>query len=57
VVLQGGDDQNIATVRWAANNRAGVRFEHPITPKHLDFMRYRDPSPLPPPDSHNVHAH
>ncbi|MEP1389557.1 MAG: hypothetical protein ABJO29_05815 [Yoonia sp.] len=46
VVLRGSDDANVATVRWAANNRAGVAFDRPIPPKYLNMMRYRDPTML-----------
>lgn len=47
VVLRSPDDEKIATVRWAANNRAGVLFDRPIPPKYLNLMRYRNPG-LPP---------
>ena len=58
VVLQGGDDHNVGTVRWAENNRAGVLFDRPIPPKHLNIMRYRDPNILSSSGSRNMqHAH
>ena len=56
VVLQGADDHNVATVRWAANSRAGVRFDHPIPPKYLNMIQYRDPSQPPAPTSHDQHS-
>ncbi|MFT4701964.1 MAG: hypothetical protein ACI9ND_002770 [Yoonia sp.] len=46
VVLRGSNDTNVATVRWAANNRTGVTFHRPILPKDLSMMRYRDLSAL-----------
>ena len=46
VILQGDDDDKVATVRWAANNRAGVLFDRPIPAKHLNMMRYRSPDLL-----------
>ena len=42
VVLRGGGDDHVATVRWAANHRTGVTFERPIPSKDLSIMRYRD---------------
>jgi hypothetical protein len=48
VVLRGSDDTNVATVRWAANSRAGVAFDRPIPPTYLNMMRYRDPNMLAP---------
>ena len=57
VVLEGGDDQNVATVRWTANNRAGVLFDQPIPPKHLNIMRYRDPGAMPSHTTQRMHAY
>ena len=42
VVLRGGNDTHVATVRWAINNRTGVTFDRPIPVKELSMMRYRD---------------
>lgn len=57
VVLHGDDDEKIATVRWAANNRAGVLFDRPIPPKHLNMMRYRSPGMPNTPEILSNHAY
>ena len=57
VVLRGAEDEKIATVRWAANNRAGVLFDRPIPAKHLNMMRYRGPGLPQGTDMAALHAH
>lgn len=51
IMMRDGDETNVATIRWAANNRAGVFFDRPIPTKDLNIMRYRDPAYVPPSQS------
>lgn len=56
LTLQRDDDQNVATVRWTSKNRAGVLFDQPIPPKHLNMMRFRGLGAISSPVTHEMHA-